>query len=70
MTTLDARGLSCPEPLIMLKKALKTETGLILLVDNKIAHSNCERFAKSEGFTVETEKEDDIYKMQISKRSV
>ena len=66
MMTLDACGVSCPEPLIMLKKAFQTEAELILLVDNKMAHSNCERFAKSRGFNVETEKENDIYKMLIN----
>jgi hypothetical protein len=50
----------------MLKKAFKTETELILLVDDKVALSNCERYAKSQGFTVETEKENDTYKMHIS----
>ena len=66
MMTLDACGVSCPEPLIMLKKAFQTETELILLVDNKMALSNCERFAKSRGFNVGTEKENDVYKMLIS----
>jgi len=67
MTTIDARGVSCPEPVIMLKKALKTELELILLVDNKIALQNCEGFANMQGCTVETQKEDDVYKMRIKK---
>ena len=67
MTTLDARGISCPEPVIMLKKALKAESDITLLVDNKIAFQNCEGFAKMQGCTVETEKDDDEYKMRIKK---
>lgn len=63
MTTLDARGISCPEPLLMLKKALKTEVEFTLLVDSKNAFDNCEDFAKKQGFTVE--KENDEYKMRI-----
>jgi len=65
MTTLDARGISCPEPLIMLKKALKTESEMILLVDSKNAYVNCESYAKKQGFVVETTKEDDTFKLQI-----
>ncbi|MCL2147591.1 MAG: sulfurtransferase TusA family protein [Synergistaceae bacterium] len=69
MMTLDACGISCPEPLIMLKKAFQTETELILLVDNEVAFSNCERFAKSKGFSVVTEKEHDIYRMLINTKN-
>ncbi|MCL2221118.1 MAG: sulfurtransferase TusA family protein [Oscillospiraceae bacterium] len=65
MTTLDARGVSCPEPLLMLKSALKNESSIELLVDSKNAFENCESYAKKLGFTVEFEKNDDTYKMQI-----
>ena len=68
MTNLDARGVSCPEPLIMLKKALKTEVELVLLVDSKNAYKNCESYANKQGFTVETEQDDDTFKMQIRKK--
>jgi len=66
MTTLDARGISCPEPLIMLQNALKTQAQLTLLVDSKAAHDNCEAFAKKQGFAVDTQKEGDIFKMLIA----
>ena len=66
MTTLNACGISCPEPLLMLKKALKTETELTLLVDSKNAFNNCKEFAEKQGFTVETERENDTYKMRIT----
>jgi TusA-related sulfurtransferase len=65
MTTLDARGVSCPEPLLMLKSALKNESSIELLVDSKNAYENCENYAKKLGFTVEFEKSDDTYRMQI-----
>jgi len=66
MITLDARGISCPEPLLMLKNALKTDNKLIFLVDSKNAFTNCEDYARKQGFTVETEQENDVYKMQIT----
>ena len=65
MMTLDARGISCPEPLIMLKNALTTETELTMLVDSKAALDNCEKFAKKQGFTVDAEKEGDTFTMRI-----
>ena len=54
MTTLDARGYSCPEPMVMLKKALKTEKELTLLVDNKASFENCEYYAERSGYAVVT----------------
>ena len=65
MMTLDARGISCPEPLIMLKNALKTEAQLTMLVDNKATLDNCEKFAKKQGFAVDVEKDGDKFNMLI-----
>ena len=65
MTILDARGISCPEPLIMLKNALKTEAQLTMLVDNKATLDNCQKFAKKQGFAVDVEKYGDIFKLLI-----
>jgi len=67
MTTIDARGFSCPEPLIMLKNALKTATTLDFLVDSKNAWENCEDFAKKQGFSVETVTEGETFTLRISK---
>jgi len=66
MTTLDARGVSCPEPLLMLKSALKTQTSLTLLVDSKAAHEHCESFAKKQGLAVEVELVGDTFTLRIS----
>ncbi len=65
MKIIDACGISCPEPLLMLRKALMTENELVLLVDNKIALENCEGYAKKNGFTVNTTGEDNVHKMHI-----
>ena len=66
MKTLDACGISCPEPLLMLRNALKTEKEIILLVDSKNAFDNCEGYAKKKGFSVNTITEIDKYKIHIS----
>ncbi|HNW10640.1 MAG TPA: sulfurtransferase-like selenium metabolism protein YedF [Candidatus Rifleibacterium sp.] len=49
---IDARGLLCPKPLIMVKKALTSaEPGSILeiLIDNATAHENVMRFLQDFG---------------------
>jgi len=48
--TLDARGLSCPEPVIRLKKVIDGADEIELLVDNQACVDNCRRFAQSKGF--------------------
>lgn len=53
MNKLDARGYSCPEPVIMTKKALQKGKPLTVLVDNMTAVNNISRFAKNNGCVVE-----------------
>jgi len=67
MINLDARGISCPEPLIMLKKALKTETELTLLADSKGVVQNCKTYAEKLNFVVEVTEEIGEYVMKVSK---
>lgn len=58
MKTVDARGLSCPEPVIMTKNALASgENSYTILVDNATARENVTRFAAHQGYEV-TWKED------------
>ena len=66
MKTIDAQGISCPEPLLMLQKALKTENEILLQVDSKNALDNCESYAKGKGFTVETTILDEEYEVRIA----
>ena len=66
MKTLDACGISCPEPLLMLKEALKTEKEVTLFVNSKNALENCEQYARKNGFSVNTTAEADKYEIHIS----
>ena len=53
MTTVDARGYSCPQPVIMTKNALdKKGAPVKVLVDDKTPLENITRFAKNAGFKV------------------
>ena len=52
MEILDARGLSCPEPLMMTADALKNEKGPVkVLVSEVNQKMNVEKYAKSHGKT-------------------
>lgn len=69
--TIDARGLMCPQPLIMTKRELSTmETGAVtVLVDNTTAVKNIEDFAAAEGFSAQTEQQGDDYAVTVGKES-
>lgn len=68
MTKIDARGLSCPEPLILLRQAMKTEEDSYeMLVDNHAAKENSLRFAEHQGYHVLISEEAGIYTLTISR---
>ena len=52
---IDARGLDCPQPVILTKKALETENEVIVFVDNDIAVENVKRLGTNLGCTVAVE---------------
>jgi len=59
---IDARGLACPQPVVLTKKALDRADDLTVIVDNAAAMQNVSRMAESQGFGVSVdEKMDGIY---------
>lgn len=53
MKKLDARGLSCPEPVVMIRKAMQSgEDAYEMIVDNHAAKENVTRYAEHQGYTV------------------
>ena len=67
---IDARGETCPKPVIMTKKELdKLDKGTIVtIVDNEVAKENVSKLAQSLGleFSVDQPKENEYY-IQINK---
>lgn len=57
--TIDARKLACPEPVMLTAKAIKEDTEVMTIVDNKTAEDNVADFAKSQGFAVAVEHKND-----------
>ncbi|HPI23702.1 MAG TPA: sulfurtransferase-like selenium metabolism protein YedF [Spirochaetota bacterium] len=61
-TVIDARGLSCPQPVINAKRALESDDSIVVIVDNRTAVENVSRMAASMGCAVDVdEKGDGIY---------
>ena len=65
---IDARGLSCPQPVLLTKKALD-EGGAAyeVLVDNGTAKENVTRFAQNAGYKVSVAEDGDDYRLTLTK---
>lgn len=67
MIEVDARGLSCPIPLVKAEKAIDNNPGdeIIVLVDNEVARENVSRLAGSKGYSVVSEAISDGYSLVL-----
>lgn len=66
---VDARGYSCPIPVVMTQKALdRTKADhLDVLVDNQAAVQNITRFASARGYRVTVEQQGEDYLLKLDK---
>ncbi len=68
MKRVDARGLSCPEPVIRAKNAMESgDKEYEILVDNVVAKENISRFANHQGYQVQVEEQGDDILLKIRK---
>jgi len=72
MLTVDARGFSCPEPMLQAKNALKMVASgeqFEVLVETVTSRENVNRMAKTNGCTVVIEEleGEDGYRLLITK---
>jgi selenium metabolism protein YedF len=59
---VDARGLPCPQPVVLTKKVIAEADEVTTIVDNETAMQNVSRIAERAGFRVEVEeREGDFY---------
>jgi selenium metabolism protein YedF len=66
---VDARGLGCPQPVILAKKALERQASVVVIVDNAIARENVRRLGVSSGCDVQTEDPGDgTFRILLTKR--
>ncbi|MGI6657544.1 MAG: sulfurtransferase TusA family protein [Desulfobulbus sp.] len=69
-TTVDARGLSCPQPVLMTLAVLQqgVEGAVTVLVDTETSKENVGRAAASQGWRVsEVEERDGGYRMVLTR---
>jgi len=68
MTKVDARGLSCPEPVILISQAMKSgEKEYEITVDNRVSKENVTRYAEHQGYTVSTAESGGEFTLSIRK---
>lgn len=64
---LDCRGLACPQPVIMTKKALEQRPEAVtVLVDNGAAKENVSKFAAGSGYGVSIETDGALYRLRLT----
>lgn len=67
-TTVDARGLSCPQPVILSQKAIANgEFPIEVYVDTVASRENVRRMAERLGCKVQIFPQNDEYKLVITK---
>lgn len=67
-TTVDARGLSCPQPVIMMKRALQRAAGgnVEILVTSHTARDNIERLASGLGLQTRVNDQGEFISIMIT----
>lgn len=69
MSVINARGWECPKPVIETKRLIDSTglTEVTTIVDNQIAVDNMTNFAKSMGYDVTVDKQDDVWHIKLVK---
>ena len=64
---VDARGLSCPEPVLLAKEALESIAAgtVVVLVETATSRENVTRLARGMGCAVEVEEAGDDFRLTI-----
>jgi len=67
--TVDARGLSCPQPVILTRTALQKTSGgeVLVLVDTMTQVHNCTRAAGKLGWQASYEEKDEVFEVMLRK---
>jgi tRNA 2-thiouridine synthesizing protein A len=68
MREVDARGFSCPIPVVRTRKAMDESPGeeIAVLVETEVSKENVCRLAESQGYSVESEKLEDDYRLLLT----
>lgn len=66
---VDARGMACPMPVVMVQKAVKNgaPAELTVMVDNQCAVENVTRFAQSQGYSISVANDGEDFTLTLTK---
>jgi selenium metabolism protein YedF len=68
--TVDARGLACPQPVVLAKRAIETNEQVRVIVDNDTALENVKRLGTKLGCDVKVEKKNDgSYEINLTRKA-
>lgn len=66
---IDARGLSCPQPVMLARQAMKAgEFPIVVLVDDETALQNVRRQAEKAELAIDVTEADGEYRITLSSR--
>ncbi len=71
MIEVDARGFSCPIPVVKTKKAIEDNPNqaITVFVESDVSKENVIRLAQSKGYLVNTESVEDVFKLNLNPKS-
>ncbi|ADO76289.1 sulfurtransferase-like selenium metabolism protein YedF [Halanaerobium praevalens] len=68
MKEIDAKGLACPKPVVLAKKAINSNQEVLVIVDNQTAANNLKKLAKKMGAEVSVVEESETeFKVMFKK---
>lgn len=67
---VDARGLPCPQPVLLTKRAMDEAEEIIVLISGEDQVTNVRRLAERAGWQVASERREDAFALHLRKGSV
>lgn len=66
---IDARGLSCPQPVVLTQKAIKSGlTGFQVMVDSEVSKENVIRCVENNKLSAQITEENDTFIITVSSK--
>ena len=68
MIEVDARGFSCPIPVVKTKKAMENnpEEELAVMVETQVSKENVSRLAQNQGYSIKVEEAGDDFRLILT----
>lgn len=65
LPVIDARGLACPEPVVLTRQAAQAHKHFVVLVDNRVAVQNITRFCTNRRLDLQVAEEGAQFRLEI-----